>query len=265
MLPPVSDTNKSEGKRKRNIDLARCFKNNTLWKERRVFSKAEAWIFLLGRAALQTTKVTTGMRAFTVSRGSLRTSIAALGSEWKWSRGKVSRFLELLKGEQLIEQSTDSGATVISITNFDTYTSDGTTTEQRAEQRTEKSGSVIDLILDQRDYSFNQTLKEKNNKKNISCSDPVFSFSQGDRQHIPAWVKARPGIYDQTGEGLIFLSDEEIQSKVRAWGERTFDSTFEALLKKARNDFEGFKKRYPDQNDALQRFYDWAHRERDSK
>ena len=71
------------------------------------FSKGQAWVDLLLMASWKTTN---GYEA-----GTVYTSIYALADRWKWSRGKVRRFLGLLEDDTTIEPKSDTtnGTTIL--------------------------------------------------------------------------------------------------------------------------------------------------------
>lgn len=50
-----------------------------------------------------------------------------MAKRWKWSRGKVRRFLNDLETEQMIVQQTGQHTTLVSICNYDKYQGGGTT------------------------------------------------------------------------------------------------------------------------------------------
>jgi len=94
-----------------------------------VFSRAHAWIdiialarFKAGHARLRGVKIT-------LDRGELCWSEIELAKRWKWSRGKVRRFLSELKTDQRIVQRKTPVTTVISVLNYDLYQPPGTTDE----------------------------------------------------------------------------------------------------------------------------------------
>ena len=63
------------------------------------FTRGQAWIDLIGRAIYADTELT--------KRGELLISERGLSKRWKWSRGKVSRFLEYLEKEHMIVRTTN--------------------------------------------------------------------------------------------------------------------------------------------------------------
>ena len=56
-----------------------------------------------------------------LERGQLATSISQLAREWKWSRGKVRRFLKTVQQADMIRTENGQGYILITICNYDTY------------------------------------------------------------------------------------------------------------------------------------------------
>lgn len=61
-----------------------------------------------------------------VKRGQVGMSQVTMSSRWKWSRGKVKRFLDELETVQQIVQQKNNVSSLITIVNYDNYSSDGT-------------------------------------------------------------------------------------------------------------------------------------------
>ena len=93
------------------ISLHRQLSDHWLWKEKRVFSKAEAWIDILLIANHKDNKTLLGNELITVKRGSFITSEIKLMSRWNWSKSKVRAFLSLLQDEKMIEKISDNKKT----------------------------------------------------------------------------------------------------------------------------------------------------------
>lgn len=93
--------------------------------EGREFSKLEAWVWLLSRAAWRQHTRTIGGRTIELERGQLAASIRYMAEAWGWSRSRVERFLVLLEtetdGETEIETANETGITVITIRKYDEY------------------------------------------------------------------------------------------------------------------------------------------------
>lgn len=99
------------------VKIWRKLREHELWKERRVFSRAEAWIDLIMRANWQDTVLIDGT---TLERGCLATSIRDLAFDWSWSRSRVDRFLISLDGTQ-IEHRAGHRCSTIRILKYEEY------------------------------------------------------------------------------------------------------------------------------------------------
>lgn len=105
------------------IKLYRKIQENELWKERRVFSKAEAWIDILMEVQHTTepTKVILGMTVLTCTRGESLKSLETWGERWGWHKSKVRRFLKLLVDNSMIELKNDTVTTRLKVCQYDEY------------------------------------------------------------------------------------------------------------------------------------------------
>ena len=88
---------------------------NFLFKEKRAFSKFEAWLYLLMNANHTDTKVLLGNQLIDVKKGSFITSEVKLMAEFSWSKSKLRTFLSLLESQSMIEKVTDSKKTILSL------------------------------------------------------------------------------------------------------------------------------------------------------
>lgn len=99
--------------------LHRKFKENFLWKEPREYSRWEAWLDLLSEANyLDKAMIFDGI-TFQVKRGQWLTSQLKLSKRWRWSRGKVERFMQtLMENGMITVQVVDRKASMITILNY---------------------------------------------------------------------------------------------------------------------------------------------------
>ena len=108
---------------KGHIRLSRKFFENFLWEEKRVFSKAEAWLWLIANARYQKEpgKMLIKNKIITWERGQLPASIRYLASAFSWSKRGTETFLELLKSEGMITIDNLQGQNIITLVNYDNY------------------------------------------------------------------------------------------------------------------------------------------------
>ena len=133
------------------IMLSRRFFANPLWVEPREYSRAEAWLDLIQAAGIEERVIILDGRAIESRRGEIAASRRFLEYRWRWSAGKVTRFLDMLKSQGMIETRKEHGQTVIRLCNYDTYnplvTDRHTGKKTSDEPRTEPHNNIIDSSL----------------------------------------------------------------------------------------------------------------------
>lgn len=106
------------------------------------FTKWQAWHDLIFLAAYKDTFVFVRGVKVDVKRGQAAVSERMLAERWKWSRGKVNRFLDVLKDVQRIEPQTmpqdKNVITLLSIVNYNKY-QDGSTTDETTDRTTNET------------------------------------------------------------------------------------------------------------------------------
>ncbi|HAR4074696.1 TPA: DnaD domain-containing protein [Staphylococcus aureus] len=148
------------------ISIDRSIQNHWLFKEKRTFSKFEAWIYLLMEANHSKAKVPIGNQIVTVERGQRLTSILTLSDLFNWSRFKVKTFLDLLESDGMLEVKTTSKYTLITIVNYDFY---------QSEQGRNQHQNDIKPTSKQHQSNINPTSKQHqtNTNKNVKNGDNV--------------------------------------------------------------------------------------------
>lgn len=86
------------------ISLHRKVMKNFLFREKRVFSKFEAWIYILMNANHTDTQILLGNQLIDVKKGSFVTSEVKLMEEFLWSKTKLRTFLSLLESQSMIKK-----------------------------------------------------------------------------------------------------------------------------------------------------------------
>jgi hypothetical protein len=121
------------------IKLFRKMQDNKLWLSE-PFTRSQAWIDLILLANHRPGVIRVRGNRVDVKRGQVGWSQVALAKRWKWSRGKVRRFLkELEKSDHQIVQQKNNITTLINIINYEQYqgngTADGTADGQQTDSR----------------------------------------------------------------------------------------------------------------------------------
>lgn len=94
------------------------------------FTRGQAWVDLLMLAQTKPGWIMVRGISVDLDRGQVGYSELSLSERWKWSRGKVRRFISELKKREMVDIKQDNKTTIITVLNFDTYqakpTADGT-------------------------------------------------------------------------------------------------------------------------------------------
>ena len=194
------------------ISLHRKIMDNKYWLSE-PFTRAQAWVDLLLLANHKPGQIRKRGILIDVNRGQVGFSEESLAARWRWSRGKVLRFLSELKTGQQIErvpvQQNPKLSSLISIINYDFYQSGDTTKEQKAEQQTVQQTDI-------KRYRNNNDNKEK--KEYMSDSD-FNIFYQAYPRHVAkkkaldAWKRI------ERAEGLFekIMSALDQQKQLDGW------------------------------------------------
>ncbi len=94
--------------------------DNFLWADK-PFSKGQAWIDLFGKANFKDNEIYIRGIPVLIKRGQTGRSELTLAEDWGWSRGKVRRFLSMLKARGMIDTKQDNKTTITTICNYEEY------------------------------------------------------------------------------------------------------------------------------------------------
>lgn len=103
------------------ISLYRKIQEHWLWNLNEPFDKRSAWIDLLLSANHERTTIKFDKGLIEIDKGEFITSLEKLAKKWKWSRHKVSNYLNLLEKDGMLVQIRDNKKTLIKIEKYDKY------------------------------------------------------------------------------------------------------------------------------------------------
>ncbi len=106
------------------------------------FTRAQAWIDLLLLANYADAFFYIRGNRIDVKRGQVGRSKESLAERWKWSRGKVQRFLDDMENDGRITQQKSRLTTLISINNFDELDLTAQQTTHQIEQQKEQQMDI---------------------------------------------------------------------------------------------------------------------------
>ena len=156
------------------VSIHRKIADNSIW-TCEPFTRGQAWIDLVILANHKPGYVYVRGNKITVDRGQLGWSIDKLSKRWKWSKGRVKRFLVDLQKESQIDLLKTPVITVISITKYNDY--------QKNEQQTGlQTDTQTGSQTDHRQVANNND--NNNNKKNPSVFSNFLKAFGTDKKHI---------------------------------------------------------------------------------
>lgn len=103
------------------IKINRSFFDHFLWNEDRPKTKAEAWLDLIQLARHEVSPTMINGVKYVANRGQVIGGKRYYAARWKWSNGKVKRFLKLLKDEHQIIFDSKENISVVNLCNYDKY------------------------------------------------------------------------------------------------------------------------------------------------
>lgn len=127
------------------------------------FTDFEAWIWLIDAAVFEPTKISIMVHRRRVlielARGQLSYSIRYLSKAWRWSPGRVRRFLDELKSDGSIDTQTDTDQTVITLCNYEHHqarkkkvdTHSGTQTDTHPNTQTDTNKKEIKELKEEKE------------------------------------------------------------------------------------------------------------------
>jgi hypothetical protein len=149
------------------IKLWRRIQDSKLWLSE-PFTRGQAWIDLIGLANYKDGYFRIRGNRVDVKRGQCGYSELSLSARWRWSRGKVNRFLNELETEQQIIQQKTRLTTLITIINYDLYQTNNTTDRATGDTT---DGQQTDI----------------NNKDKNNIIHPIVPQKE-EPNHLPEWL-----------------------------------------------------------------------------
>lgn len=175
------------------IKLHRKLLSNPVWL-REPFTAGQAWVDLLLLANHKPGVIWKRGIMVPLERGQVGHSATTLAARWRWSRGRVNRFIRDLKMMQQIEPTmgpqNKNVTSLISIINYDLYQTGEPQTEPQMEPQAEPQA-------DRRRYTNKKEKKER--KNNYSDFPDFISFyeaypkREGKAPALKSWIAINPG------------------------------------------------------------------------
>lgn len=215
------------------ISLHRKIKDNWLWQRKRVFSEFEAWIDILLSVNHAPAKVSINGQLIEVKEGEILTSILKLSEAWQWSRGKVTRFLDKLESEQMINQKRTSKYTLLTVMNWALYQDENienrhqtnikrTSNEHQIDNKQTSNGHQTDNRRTQTIINNNENNVDNVNNDNNENKKPYDDFFERIWKLYPK-KQGKNAVKEASKEELAQYSYEEIARAIERYYEEIKD------------------------------------------
>ncbi|MAE81724.1 MAG: hypothetical protein CMB80_03225 [Flammeovirgaceae bacterium] len=100
------------------VKLHRSIQDHWIWDSPEYL---RAWLDMCMMANHKGRKEIINNSVHLIPRGSFDAPFRFLAKRWKWSKGRVARFIDALKTDTMIDTANGTGRTVVTICNYDTY------------------------------------------------------------------------------------------------------------------------------------------------
>ena len=173
------------------VSIHRNLFDHWIWNDKEQFDKRSAWIDLLLMVNHEDKKVLIGGQLKLIKRGQRITSLNKLALRWKWSRKKVTNFLQTLEEDDMIILKKEQGKyTLITIVNYSFYQDNdfkkeqarnkwGTSEEQvKNINNNERIMNNNDNKIDNLTEKFNKLLKNKTSVSIVSKNIDKFGYEK---------------------------------------------------------------------------------------
>lgn len=135
------------------------------------FTRGQAFVDLFANAGHRPSSIRVRGIKVDLERGQLGFSELTLAERWKWSRGKVRRFLRELENDQMLAIKQDNKTTIITILNYDKYQGE----DFFCDTANETAGGTPN------GHQTDTIKKGKNGKKEEKDNTPLTPRKRGDR------------------------------------------------------------------------------------
>lgn len=103
------------------IKIHRSIQEHWLYKEKRSYSKYEAWTDILLTVNFTEAKTIIKGKVYEIRRGESILSLETWSVRWGWDKSKVRRFLNLLQKDHMIVVESDNITTRLKVCKYDDY------------------------------------------------------------------------------------------------------------------------------------------------
>lgn len=190
------------------IPIRRTLFDHFLFKERRTFSRFEAWLDLIQLASFkdESSDIIAG-KVVTKDRGEIVASLRYLATRWNWSMHKVSDYLELLRSQDMAVVGKENGISKITLINFEKHNSINVVEnpEVKPKRNSKRNIETPDSIESDRNKGTPKgTLKEQRGNSEGTNSNNSNKEKKDKGTPTPEFLKREKDFYNAIAE---FVND----------------------------------------------------------
>ena len=177
------------------ISIHRKIQQSDIWLDKEPFDKRSAWIDLIMMANHEDKQILFNGKFMEVKRGEKITSLKQLSDRWRWSTGKVKRFLNLLESGSMIELKTKRRYTSYKVVNYNVYQNEDIDKRNEVETKTKRRRNEVETKT-KTNNNINNELIMNNNTTGVVPSSEEMDL---DNPKLAKLIK----LYQDCGFGLI--------------------------------------------------------------
>lgn len=177
------------------ISIHRKIQQSDIWLDKEPFDKRSAWIDLIMMANHEDKQILFNGKFIEVKRGEKITSLKQLSERWRWSTGKVKRFLNLLESGSMIELKTKRRYTSYKVVNYNVYQNEDIDKRNEVETKTKRSRNEVETKT-KTNNNINNELIMNNNTTGVVPPPEEMDL---DNPKLAELIK----LYQDCGFGLI--------------------------------------------------------------
>ena len=177
------------------ISIHRKIQQSDIWLDKEPFDKRSAWIDLIMMANHEDKQILFNGKFIEVKRGEKITSLKQLSDRWRWSTGKVKRFLNLLESGSMIELKTKRRYTSYKVVNYNVYQNEDIDKRNKDETKSKRSRNE-DETKTETNNNINNELIMNNNTTGVVPPPEEMDL---DNPRLADLIK----LYQDCGFGLI--------------------------------------------------------------
>lgn len=197
------------------------------------FTKMQAWIDLLLLANFADRVTFIRGNRVTIKRGQVAYSREWFSGRWRWSRGKIDRFLDMLERENMIGRQKSAVITCISILNYDAYQDNGSTdrsvnrsadrsangsADRSANRSTEIEPNTLIINTYENDFNLDGSADRSADGTTDETTESTTDGTQHNNIYINTHTKEKNKIKKESATEFVRPSTAEVAAYMAAQG-----------------------------------------------